>query len=54
MGERLNRVRRKAEPLLRRFFHAYFLIVRGMMSETSIGPFPVDQWRFEKRLARSA
>ena len=30
MGERLNRVRRKAEPLLRRFFHAYFLIVRGM------------------------
>jgi GNAT superfamily N-acetyltransferase len=22
-----------------------------MMSETSIGPFPVDQWRFEKRLA---
>ena len=25
-----------------------------MMSETSIGPFPVDQWRFEKRLARSA
>ena len=30
MGEHLNRVRRKAEPLLRRFFHAYFLIVRGM------------------------
>ena len=30
MGERLNRVRRKAEPLLRRFFHAYFLVVRGM------------------------
>ncbi|MGL9619634.1 GNAT family N-acetyltransferase [Bradyrhizobium sp. U531] len=24
-----------------------------MMSETSQGPFPVDQWRFEKRLARS-
>ncbi|MDA9427490.1 MULTISPECIES: NUDIX domain-containing protein [Bradyrhizobium] len=30
MGERLNRVRRKAEPLLRRFLHAYFLVVRGM------------------------
>jgi 8-oxo-dGTP pyrophosphatase MutT (NUDIX family) len=30
MGERLNRVRRKAEPLLRRIFHVYFLIVRGM------------------------
>lgn len=30
MGERLNRVRRKAEPLLRRVFHAYFLVVRGM------------------------
>ena len=30
MGERLNRVRRRAEPLLRRFFHAYFLLVRGM------------------------
>ncbi|TWA94407.1 GNAT family N-acetyltransferase [Bradyrhizobium stylosanthis] len=25
-----------------------------MMSETSNGPFPVDQWRFEKRLTRSA
>jgi len=24
-----------------------------MMSDTSIGPFPVDQWRFEKRLTRS-
>jgi 8-oxo-dGTP pyrophosphatase MutT (NUDIX family) len=30
MGERLNRIRRRCEPLLRRFFHAYFLIVRGM------------------------
>ncbi|PDT84521.1 NUDIX hydrolase [Bradyrhizobium sp. Y36] len=30
MGERLNRVRRRCEPLLRRFFHAYFLVVRGM------------------------
>jgi 8-oxo-dGTP pyrophosphatase MutT (NUDIX family) len=30
MRERLNRVRRKAEPLLRRIFHVYFLIVRGM------------------------
>jgi len=25
-----------------------------MMSETSQGPFPVDQWRFEKQLARSS
>ncbi|QIO35770.1 GNAT family N-acetyltransferase [Bradyrhizobium sp. 1(2017)] len=24
-----------------------------MLSETSNGPFPVDQWRFEKRLAQS-
>ncbi|WBL80437.1 GNAT family N-acetyltransferase [Bradyrhizobium xenonodulans] len=24
-----------------------------MLSETSNGPFPVDQWRFEKRLTRS-
>ena len=24
-----------------------------MMSDTSNGPFPVDQWRFEKRLTRS-
>ena len=30
MGERLNRIRRRFEPLLRRVFHAYFLVVRGM------------------------
>ena len=30
MEDRLNRVRRKFEPLLRRIFHAYFLLVRGM------------------------
>ncbi|MGY8634763.1 NUDIX domain-containing protein [Bradyrhizobium sp. 14AA] len=30
MGNRLNRMRRKFEPLLRRIFHAYFLLVRGM------------------------
>lgn len=30
MGERLDSIRRKAEPLLRRLFHAYFLVVRGM------------------------
>ena len=30
MGDRLNSVRRKFEPLLRRIFHAYFLVVRGM------------------------
>ncbi|MBR0822146.1 NUDIX domain-containing protein [Bradyrhizobium liaoningense] len=30
MGDRLNRVRRRFEPLLRRIFHAYFLLVRGM------------------------
>ena len=30
MGDRLNRIRRRFEPLLRRFFHAYFLVVRGM------------------------
>ncbi|MBR0975359.1 NUDIX domain-containing protein [Bradyrhizobium japonicum] len=30
MGERLNHVRRTFEPLLRRIFHAYFLLVRGM------------------------
>lgn len=30
MGDRLNRIRRKFEPLLRRIFHAYFLVVRGM------------------------
>jgi len=30
MGNRLNRVRQKFEPLLRRIFHAWFLLVRGM------------------------
>jgi 8-oxo-dGTP pyrophosphatase MutT (NUDIX family) len=30
MGDGLNSVRRKFEPLLRRIFHAYFLLVRGM------------------------
>src|SRR5205807_3982862 len=30
MAKRLNRIRRKFEPLLRRIFHAYFLLVRGM------------------------
>ena len=30
MGDRLNSVRRTFEPLLRRIFHAYFLLVRGM------------------------
>ena len=30
MEDRLNSVRRKFEPLLRRIFHAYFLVVRGM------------------------
>ena len=30
MAERLNRVRRRFEPLLRRFFHKYFLVTRGM------------------------
>jgi 8-oxo-dGTP pyrophosphatase MutT (NUDIX family) len=30
MAERLNRVRRRYEPLLRRFFHTYFLLHRGM------------------------
>ncbi|MGL3111541.1 NUDIX domain-containing protein [Bradyrhizobium sp. BR 1432] len=30
MGERLNTIRRKFEPLLRRIFHVYFLLVRGM------------------------
>ncbi|MET4391188.1 8-oxo-dGTP pyrophosphatase MutT (NUDIX family) [Bradyrhizobium sp. F1.4.3] len=30
MGDRLDRVRRKFEPLLQRIFHAYFLLVRGM------------------------
>jgi hypothetical protein len=24
-----------------------------MLSETSNGPFPVEQWRFEKQLART-
>src|SRR5262249_33100551 len=30
MGESLNRIRRKFEPLLRRIFHVYFLVHRGM------------------------
>ncbi|OAF01753.1 NUDIX hydrolase [Bradyrhizobium centrolobii] len=30
MGERLDQMRRRCEPLLRRIFHAYFLVVRGM------------------------
>ena len=30
MAERLNRMRRRFEPLLRRVFHKYFLVVRGM------------------------
>ena len=30
MGERLNRIRRRFEPLLRRIFHAWFLLARGM------------------------
>jgi 8-oxo-dGTP pyrophosphatase MutT (NUDIX family) len=30
MAERLNRMRRRFEPLLRRFFHKYFLVTRGM------------------------
>jgi 8-oxo-dGTP pyrophosphatase MutT (NUDIX family) len=30
MGERLNGIRRRFEPLLRRVFHTYFLLVRGM------------------------
>ncbi|MBR0814371.1 MULTISPECIES: NUDIX domain-containing protein [Bradyrhizobium] len=30
MEDRLNSVRRKFEPLLRRIFHAYFLVVRAM------------------------
>jgi 8-oxo-dGTP pyrophosphatase MutT (NUDIX family) len=30
MGTRLNEIRRRFEPLLRRIFHAYFLLVRGM------------------------
>lgn len=30
MGNRLDSVRRRFEPLLRRIFHAWFLLVRGM------------------------
>jgi 8-oxo-dGTP pyrophosphatase MutT (NUDIX family) len=30
MARRLDRLRRKYEPLLRRFFHTYFLLHRGM------------------------
>lgn len=30
MGQRLDRMRRKFEPLLRHVFHTYFLFVRGM------------------------
>ena len=30
MGDRLDWMRRKFEPLLRRVFHTYFLLVRGM------------------------
>ncbi|MBR0852249.1 NUDIX domain-containing protein [Bradyrhizobium diazoefficiens] len=30
MGERLDRIRQTCEPLLRRVFHAWFLLVRGM------------------------
>jgi 8-oxo-dGTP pyrophosphatase MutT (NUDIX family) len=30
MADRLDRMRRKFEPLLRRFFHSYFLVHRGM------------------------
>lgn len=30
MGDRLNGIRRKFEPLLRRIFHAWFLLIRGM------------------------
>ena len=30
MADRLDRARRKFEPLLRRIFHTYFLLVRGM------------------------
>jgi 8-oxo-dGTP pyrophosphatase MutT (NUDIX family) len=30
MGDRLDWMRRRFEPLLRRVFHAYFLLVRGM------------------------
>lgn len=30
MAKRLDKIRRRFEPLLRRVFHAYFLLVRGM------------------------
>ncbi|MDA9431998.1 NUDIX domain-containing protein [Bradyrhizobium sp. CCBAU 51627] len=30
MAKRLDEIRRRFEPLLRRFFHAYFLLARGM------------------------
>jgi 8-oxo-dGTP pyrophosphatase MutT (NUDIX family) len=30
MGKRLDKIRRRFEPLLRHVFHAYFLLVRGM------------------------
>ena len=30
MGKRLDEIRRRFEPLLRRVFHAYFLLARGM------------------------
>ncbi|MBR0685061.1 NUDIX domain-containing protein [Bradyrhizobium manausense] len=30
MTKRLDEIRRRFEPLLRRFFHTYFLLVRGM------------------------
>ncbi|WP_369725897.1 NUDIX domain-containing protein [Bradyrhizobium sp. LLZ17] len=30
MAKRLDKIRRRSEPLLRRVFHAYFLLVRGM------------------------
>ena len=30
MGEHVNHIRRRFEPLLRRIFHAWFLLVRGM------------------------
>ena len=30
MAKRLDEIRRTCEPLLRRVFHAYFLLVRGM------------------------
>ena len=30
MGDRVDQIRRRFEPLIRRFFHLYFLLVRGM------------------------